>query len=83
MQVWLWRQGQEQQGSCIRGTGRAQVLRREVQAGQLGKRVGPLQAGGHGEARQTHAGLDLLSSLTHKARFPPNAAEIIAAGAAC
>lgn len=80
--VWLWGQREEQQCPCIGGAGGTQVLRGEVDAAQLGQRVGALQPGGHGEAGQTHAGLDLLCPLPHQPGLPPHAAQAVAAGAA-
>lgn len=80
--VRLWGQREEKQRAGVRGAGRAQVLRGEGEAAQLGQRVGALQPRGHGQACQTHAGLNLLSPLTHETGFPPHAAQTVAAGAA-
>lgn len=80
--VWFWRQREEQERSCIRGAGGTQILGGEVEVVQLGQRVGPLQLGGHGQARQANAGFDLLRPLSHQAGLPPHAVQAVAAGAA-
>ena len=58
-----------------------QVLRREVEAPELGEGVRALERGRDREARQPEPGLDLLRALLHQPGLPADAVDAVAARA--